>query len=286
MQQNTQILFYTQKRSILCCRDSMICSRYFEILKIMLQQERQQRILGLLSSLKNLSTERVMQELDISRETARRDIVELEKLGLLKRVHGGITCLDEVTAEAPLTIRQSQMVKEKRNIARAVLQHLKPGLTIFLDAGSTTSILADELRYFSGLTIITNSLQAVFNLTVANQDNTTAKHEIILLGGKIFQRPQTQGEQVISEIQRYYADIAILSPVGIHPKHGATSFSSEEAEIARAMIKHSKNTFILADHTKVGTVSRINYAKPEEISTLFTDADIDLNTQFKHVVSV
>lgn len=254
----------------------------------MIQQERQQRILGLLSSLRNMSTERVMQELNISRETARRDIVELEKLGLVKRVHGGITCIDDVINEAPLTIRQSQMVKEKRHIARAVLGHLKPKQTIFLDAGSTTSILAEELRNFSGLTIITNSLQAVFNLTLANEDQVTAKHEIILLGGKVVQRPQTQGEHVISEIQRYYADIAILSPVGIHPIHGATSFSSEEAEIAKAMIKHSKNTFILADHTKVGTVSRINYAKSEEITTLFIDNETenkkDLEKHFKHIV--
>lgn len=238
----------------------------------MLQQERLHRIQALLKKLQRLSTERVMNELDISRETARRDIIELEALGVAKRVHGGIVAVDSVAVEAPLHIRNTQYAKEKRAISRAAIQHLQAGQTIFLDAGSTTSILAEELRTISGLTILTNSLQAVFNLTMANNAEQI-NHEIILLGGRVQQRPQTQGEWVIQEIYRYQADIALLSPVGIHPEYGASSFYTEEAQIAQAMVKQSQRTLILADQSKLGAVSRINYAKPLDIDGVISNAD-------------
>ncbi|MEB3767641.1 DeoR/GlpR family DNA-binding transcription regulator [Acinetobacter sp. MD2] len=238
----------------------------------MLQQERLHRIQALLKKLQRLSTERVMNELEISRETARRDMIELEALGVAKRVHGGLVATESIAVEAPLHIRNTQFAKEKRAIARAAIQHLQSGQTIFMDAGSTTSILAEELRTLSGLTILTNSLQAVFNLTMAN-DAEQMSHEIILLGGRVQQRAQTQGELLIQEIYRYQADIALLSPVGIHPTYGASSFYTEEAHIAQAMLKQSQQTIILADQSKLDIISRVNYAKPSEVSALISNKD-------------
>jgi len=236
----------------------------------MLQQERLHRIQALLSRVQRLATERIMKELDTSRETARRDIIELVHLGLAKRVHGGIVSLDDVAKEAPLNIRYAQQTKEKRAIARAAIQQLKSGQTLFIDAGSTTAILAEELRTLSGLTIITNSLQVVLNLTMATEAEHL-QHDVILLGGRIQQRPQTQGDLVIAEIERYQADIALLSAVGVSAEHGASSFYSEEACIATAMIKHSQQLILMADHSKLDVVSRVRYAKKQEISVLITD---------------
>ncbi|TCM66784.1 DeoR family transcriptional regulator [Acinetobacter calcoaceticus] len=256
----------------------------------MLQQERLHRIQALLSRLQRLSTERIMTELNISRETARRDMIELEALGVARRVHGGLVTVQDIAAEAPLNIRTSQQAKEKRGIARAAVQQLKAGQTLFIDAGTTTSILAEELRTLTGLTIITNSLQVAFNLSMAT-DNTPLQHEIILLGGRIQQRPQTQGDLVIAEIERYQADIAMLSAVGVSAEHGATSFYSEEACIAQAMVKHSHQLILLADHSKLDVVSRVRYAKCSDISMLITDqaaqdhVDLELyRKQFEVVV--
>ncbi|MFT4021786.1 MAG: DeoR/GlpR family DNA-binding transcription regulator [Acinetobacter sp.] len=247
----------------------------------MLQQERLHRIQALIAQFQRVTTERIMTELDISRETARRDIIELETLGVAKRVHGGLVALDSVAVEAPLNVRHTRNAKEKRAIAKAAVQHLKAGQTIFIDAGSTTSILAEELRTLSGLTIITNSLQVVFNLTIASESEQL-NHEIILLGGRVQQRPQTQGDLVISEILRYQADVALLSPVGIDLKQGATNFYTEEANIAQAMIKQSKQVFILADHAKLNVISRVRFAKTNEVSLLFTDQAAKQHIDVKH----
>lgn len=245
----------------------------------MLQQERLHRIQALLRHLEHLSTERIMAELQISRETARRDMIELEHLRIAQRVHGGIVSIASVNVEAPLHIRNTQHSKQKRAIAKAAVQQLSAGQTVFIDAGSSTAILAEELRYFSGLTILTNSLQVALNLNIANE--VQQQHEIILLGGHIGQGAYTKGGLVIAEIQRYRADFALVSAVGVSAQHGASSFDAEEARIAQTMMQQSQQLILLADHSKLDIVSRVQFAKTHEISMLITDQQAP-ETQLKH----
>lgn len=236
----------------------------------MLQETRLHRIRALLSTLNQVSTERIIKELGISRETARRDIIELEAQGMARRVHGGLVALD-AAPEPPLTVRSASMAKEKRAIARAAVQLLQPGQTLFIDAGSTTTMLAEELRSMSGLTIITNSLNAALKLSAA-EEHETLNNEVILLGGSMRAGAQeTRGELTVSEIYRYRADLALLSPVGMDARQGASSFHPHEAAIARAMTEQAGGLILLADHTKIGISSRINYASIQQIGTLISD---------------
>ncbi|MGE9553284.1 DeoR/GlpR family DNA-binding transcription regulator [Erwinia amylovora] len=237
----------------------------------MLQETRLHRIRALLSTLNHVSTERIIRELGISRETARRDIIELEALGLARRVHGGLMALD-AEPEPPLTVRSEVRAREKRAIARAAAQLLKPGQTLFLDAGSTTTMLAEELRTMSGLTIVTNSLNAALKLSAA-EEHEPLNNTIILLGGSMLAGAQeTRGELTVGEIYRYRADVAMMSPVGLDSKNGASSFHPHEAAIARAMVRQSAQLILLADHSKLGLTSRMNYATIGEVSTLVTDS--------------
>ncbi|MFT8211724.1 MAG: hypothetical protein ACMZI0_16155 [Symbiopectobacterium sp.] len=83
----------------------------------------------------------------------------------------------------------------------------------------------------------------------------------------------TSGDLTVSEIQRYRADVALLSPVGITSASGASSFAHHEATIARAMVKNAKTRIILADNSKMGITSRVIYATPQEIDIIIiTDA--------------
>lgn len=242
----------------------------------MLQQARLHRIQALLSTLKQVSTEQIMRELAVSRETVRRDIIELEARHLVKRVHGGIVSLDFPYQEPPLQVRESARAKEKQAIARCCIQLLQPGQTLFIDSGSTTAKLAEELRSMSGLTIITNSLQVAFTLS-QEDEQVSLKNEIILLGGAIqANAKETRGEETINAIDRYRADIALLSPVGIN-EEGASSYHSWESAIAEAMIRQSRQHIMLADHSKIGLVSRFIYAKPTLIHTIITNHQASSN---------
>ncbi|RWR03280.1 alkaline phosphatase [[Pantoea] beijingensis] len=236
----------------------------------MLQEKRLHRIRALLATLSQVSTERIIKELGVSRETARRDIIELAAQGLARRVHGGLVAID-TQPEPPLTIRNTVRAKEKRAIARAAVRLLSPGQTLFLDAGSTTTMLADELRSMSGLTIITNSLNAALKLSAA-EEYEALNNEVILLGGSMMSgASQTRGDLTVNEIHRYRADIALLSPVGIDSQNGATSFHLHEAAIAQAMVRQSAQRILLADYSKLGITSRMAYAACTEINVLVTD---------------
>jgi DeoR/GlpR family transcriptional regulator of sugar metabolism len=108
----------------------------------MWQKDRHQRIRALLSMLGRVSNERIMAELCVSRETVRRDLLDLEEAGALRRVHGGAVPSGE---EAPITERARANVRAKAAIARAAIGIVRDGQTVFVDAGTTTAILADEL---------------------------------------------------------------------------------------------------------------------------------------------
>ncbi|MGJ7525008.1 DeoR/GlpR family DNA-binding transcription regulator [Variovorax sp. GB1P17] len=237
----------------------------------MLQEERFLRIRSLLATFSRLSVDRIVQDLAVSRETVRRDLLELEGLGELRRVHGGAIATS-AEPEPPLAVRLVARQREKRAIAKAAIALLQPGQTVFLDAGSTTSILAEEIATLSGMTVITNSLSIALKLAGASEGRLTG-NRTILLGGEIDVKTQaTLGDITVEKIRRYRADVALLSPVGLHAKYGAMSFEHPEAAVARAMAEQAQQVVIVADHAKIGQASRVTYRRTAEIDVVVTDA--------------
>mgnify|MGYP001952126483 FL=1 len=235
----------------------------------MWQEERYQRIRALLSSLQQVSTDRIVGELGVSRETVRRDLLELEAMGELRRVHGGAV---PVHSEPPITERVHTRVKYKRAIARAAAGLVSSGQTLFLDAGSTTSVLADELAKLTGLTIITNSFDVALKVGAAGN----GANELIMLGGSVSGPVcATAGDITIAEIHRYRADLALLSPVGVDAECGATSYDLREAEVARAMAANTKQRVLLADFSKIGLCSRVSYCEVGRIDHLVTNTNAE-----------
>lgn len=240
----------------------------------MWQEERYQRIRALLSSLQQVSTDRIVGELGVSRETVRRDLLELEALGELRRVHGGAV---PVHSEPPIAERVHTRVKYKRAIARAAAGLVSSGQTLFLDAGSTTSVLADELAKLSGLTVITNSFDVALKVGTAG----SGANQLIMLGGSVGGPVcATAGEITIAEIHRYRADLALLSPVGVDAECGATNFDLREAEVARAMTANAKQLVLLADFSKIGLCSRVSYCGADRIDHLVTNTSAQKSAAF------
>ncbi|MFC3625336.1 DeoR/GlpR family DNA-binding transcription regulator [Vogesella amnigena] len=234
----------------------------------MWQEERYQRIRGLLHSLQRVSTERIVAELGVSRETVRRDLVAMEKLGLLKRTHGGAICIGD---EAPIAERAQQNVAAKRAIARAALAELTHGQTVFVDAGTTTAILAEELARFGGLTVITNSFDVALTLRDA-ADSQLPPNRVVVLGGTLGARaPSTLGADTVAEICRYRADVALISPVGVEAGRGASNYDHQEAAVARAMVDNAARLVLLADSSKLGVGSRVVFCTPQRIDVLITE---------------
>ncbi|RJF92071.1 DeoR/GlpR family DNA-binding transcription regulator [Noviherbaspirillum saxi] len=252
----------------------------------MLQEERLQRLRSILSSLRQIKTNRIATDLGVSRETVRRDVLELEALGELRRVHGGVIATGP-EPEPPIDERLNVRLREKRRIAGVAAKLPSPGDTLFLDGGSTTVLaLAEEIASLSGLTIITNSFDVALKLAAADGKGQP-RHHVIMLGGQLGSGiAATYGESTVAEIYRHFTDWAFLSPVGIHPKYGATSYAHNEAAVARAMAQRAKRTVILADHSKIGQVSRIGFCLMEEIDTLIVDKKASTHPVFADLKAV
>ncbi|MBI3899409.1 MAG: DeoR/GlpR transcriptional regulator [Gammaproteobacteria bacterium] len=235
----------------------------------MWQEQRYRCIRSLLATYQQVSTDQIVTELGVSRETVRRDLLELEALGELKRVHGGAIKVED---EPPIEERVHTRVKFKRAIARLTASMVSSGQTLFIDAGSTTVILAEELAKLSGLTIITNSFDVAISMRNGREQRDKA-NELIVLGGVLDDRaPATVGSLTVAEIYRYRADIALLSPVGVDLEHGATNFDHQEADVARAMVAGAERVFILADYSKIGLASRVAYCPVKRIDLLITNS--------------
>lgn len=229
----------------------------------MWHEERHSRIRDLLRTSGQVSVERIVAELGVSRETIRRDLVELAERGEIRRVHGGAVLTGD---EPPIDVRHATRVREKRAIAKKVANLVESGQTIFMDAGSTMNLVAEALATRSGLTIVTNAVD------VAARFATRDANEVHLLGGRFnAQIGCTQGSATVAEIARYQPHVAILSPVGIDAKAGASSFEMEEAEIARAMCANARRIVIAADHSKIGVRSRVAWCPADRVDVLVTD---------------
>lgn len=238
----------------------------------MLQEDRFARIQSLLSAAHRLSTEHLMQDMQVSRETVRQDLLALESLGLVRRVHGGVAGVAQ--QEPPFVQRQALRVGEKRALAKAAVKRLSPGQLVFLDAGTTTSILAEELGLLADLVVVTNSISAALQLAAGKTG--AARHSgvrVILLGGDVNPEiPCTYGEVTLNEIHRYRADFALISPTGMDAHDGVTYANTHEASIATAMIAQASALQVLADHSKIGTHGNFQAAGAAQVQTLFTNA--------------
>jgi DeoR family fructose operon transcriptional repressor len=233
----------------------------------MWHEERHTRIRDLLQAFGQVSVERITTELGVSRETIRRDLLELEARGEIRRVHGGAVLTGD---EPPIDVRAATRVKEKRLIAKKVASLVEGGQTLFMDAGSTMTLIAEALATRSGLTVITNSVDVAARFTAGHAE--AGANQVHLLGGRFNGAVcATYGPATIAEIARFQPHLAILSPVGIDAEYGASSVEMDEAEIARAMCTHARRVLIAADHAKIGVRSRVGYCPLKQIDVLVTD---------------
>ena len=234
----------------------------------MWQGDRKQRIGTLLETFGSVSVERLAQEFEVSHESIRRDLVAMERNGRLRRIHGGAVSLP-AEQDASYGARSTVRLQEKRAIALAALALIKSGQTLFLDGGTTTAALAEELKSVPELNILTNSLQVATSMASTQQRMGS---RVFLLGGAIVHEPpETGGASTINDIYRFKADVALLSPFGVDVDGAATNFFEHTAEIARAMVANSASVVLIADHSKIGVTSRVRFCELDRVSAIVTD---------------
>lgn len=229
-------------------------------------RDRHHLILAKLAASEHVDIETLPKELGVSRETVRRDVLELEAQSKLRRLHGGITRVDP-NAESPFKDRLKVNATHKRRIALRAARLVQPGMLIAIDSGTTTLAFAAAIAGLPDVCVVTNSVEIARVLLAARREA-----EVILLGGRVSgDVPGTFGELTISQMRRFSPDLCVFSPVGISGREGATNFHLVEAEFARVMIERSRHTVLLADPSKLGITSRVHVCDCAQVGTLVTD---------------
>lgn len=213
----------------------------------------------------------LVQLFQVSEETIRRDLSQLEREGFVKKNYGGAVLVEDVSSVAsfppPVQQRRFELFEEKDAIGRAAASLVRDDQVVILDSGSTTWCVARHLRDKRNLTVVTNGLQVAEELS-QNQDSS-----IVVIGGKLNTNTMSLVcTQPKTEILRYSSDIVFLGTTGISPRKGFTSSDMYEAEMKQAIVDVGKKRVIVADHTKLTKQGLISFASFDDIDMLVTSS--------------
>lgn len=205
---------------------------------------RQSAILNLLEEKRAASIADLAEQFNVSEETIRRDVRQLEAEGHVQKHHGGVRLPDNIF-EAPYQLRMGQEGSAKRSIGAAAADLVEDGMTVLIDSGTTSCWVAKHLLRQRNLSIITNAIE------VAREVSGRNNNRIYLAGGEVSaDYRSTFGPSAIAYAQQFRPDIAFFSIGALDPELGLLDYHMPEAEFKRAVMPLAQTCVIVADQTK------------------------------------
>jgi len=207
----------------------------------------------------------------VSEMTARRDIDALEAAGEARRVLGGAISVVSRRHEPPVGERELAGREAKEQISAAAAALVRPGDSIFLDAGTTATAFAGRLAMLDiDLLVVTPNLRAAIALSESDSIR------VIVTGGLIRRQEHSLvGADAERTVRGYNVDTAFVGAAGVHLERGLTDYGLEEAEVKRLAIARASRVVALADSSKIGHVSLCEICPASDIDVLVTDAPED-----------
>ncbi|NOV01115.1 DeoR/GlpR family DNA-binding transcription regulator [Paenibacillus planticolens] len=231
-------------------------------------EERKEYILNQIHSEGKVITNELVEVLQVSSETVRRYLEELEETNKLKRVYGGAVKINRSREEPSHLNREVLHADEKRKIGKAAAALAGDNEVIFIDDGSTTLQLIEHLLDKQNLTILTNSIPALDAL-IDYKNRELYCGEIFFIGGKVSSlQSRVAGTLAEKMVEQFYADKAFISIDGIMIDKGITSFDEKRGQLARKMMEHARMNIVVTDHSKIGMVQFYKMANLQEIDVI------------------
>lgn len=229
----------------------------------MFNNERQNAILEVLKENGTAGVKSLAKSLFVSEATIRRDLREMQRLGLVERSHGG-AILPETADEVSIFVRMNKNAKEKERAATAALKVLPEFKTLFVDSSSTALALAERMDLVFK-TVVTNNLQTAMKL--AQKPNVN----LILLGGNVqYNTNSSTGSWTARQIRDFSFDLMITSCAAVG-REESFDRSIEQREIKLAAFLRSRKKILLFDHTKLTATAPYRIASLDEYDFVVTD---------------
>ncbi len=211
----------------------------------MLALERRNLILEKLQIEKRVVVSELSQLYGVSEETIRRDLEKLENDGLAIKSYGGAVINENSSMDMPFNIRKNHNVAGKQKIAELAVKLVEDGDHVMLDASSTSVYIAKALKQKGRLTVVTNSLEAIIELS------DVSGWDIISTGGLLKEGYLALlGDAARMGVEKYCADKLFLSCKGLSMEYGFTDPQEVFAEVKKAMIRSSQKVYLAVDHSK------------------------------------
>ncbi len=232
----------------------------------MLKEERQQTILSEVELHNRILLTDIAETLDVSIDTVRRDVKELDADQKLRKVHGGAISLGFTTNSARNT--NIYALDQKIKIAEKALTLLKDGGVVFIDGGTTCLELARLVPQNLELTCFTLSLPVAMVLSL--KPNLT----VIFIGGRISKESQIAvGANVIHNLSEIKVDFSFIGTGYVDAVYGLTEFDWDIVQLKKAVIKSSKKTVLLSISEKLNSQHRYKTCDINAIDTMITELD-------------
>lgn len=230
----------------------------------MLAEQRHQYILAQVAKTGALSVAELVNDLNVSRETIRRDLNALASRGLLVTTHGG--ALSSERREPDLDTRESANASAKRAIGARAAELVPDGASLVIDSGSTTQAVARALTDRHRLAVYTNDWRIALLLARHNDNRVT------LLGGELAESEDaTFGLDTVQQLAQYHADFAFIGAGGITPEAHLTDYTRMAAEVRSRMIASANLVVVVADNSKFGRVTPVRINGFERARYLVTE---------------
>jgi len=203
----------------------------------------------------------------VSKITIRRDLIELEKLGYIKRVFGGAVSVNGRTTVIPLVLRKQRNQEAKKAIARYAVTMISDGECIAMDTGSTILEMAEYMQNLNTSTVITTGFHCAGRLL------SYPNIRVVLPGGILnSMEGALSGELAIQSLQSFYVDKFFLCVGAVDSSAGLTEHGLEDAQAKSIIISRAKENILVIDSSKFEKIAFKSVCGLDMISTVITDA--------------
>lgn len=227
----------------------------------MYQEERLYQILNLLRQKKSLSKQEIMSTFNISRDTARRDIICLVDEGVALRTYGGIT-LPTIQLRRGFKERAGIQLDKKNQLGRLAATYIKKNSVCYLDSSTTVQYICNYIKEKS--TIYSNSIDIIEQL------EGRSNIDLHILGGRLNAIDRyIYGSETLATLENIHFDIAFLGTSSV-TADGFYTFDSEDAALKRAAAKNSSIVCVLADSAKFLLQPTFKFAGFSEVDMVLT----------------
>ena len=243
----------------------------------MLTEERFAKIVKMVNQEGTVTVLELAQAIGISESTIRRDLNQLDKLGRIRKVHGGATAVVLMSdgRERNMQEKYSRNIEEKRAIAAYAATLVHANDFVFLDAGSTTEQMAEYLEENTAL-YVTNGITLAQKLAARG-------FKTMLLAGRVKASTDAViGMEAVASLSQYHFTRGFFGANGITVAEGFTTPDLEEAANKRAAMEHCRQCYVLADNSKFDTLSNVSFGELSKAKIITTRGNVRLKNYKQH----